>query len=168
MAKRTPDLRKLAQRQRWIIWLVLLSIFTQIIPFLNFPNSDLGMILYGVVTITQFAIYILMSVGVVMLLIARGNHVLMIILYGILMIAPCVNLLILLFVNMSVTRTLKRAGIHVGFMGVKDEDVERIINPDLCSHCGYNLTGNVSGICSECGEAVMMEAENTPRTTNSL
>ena len=24
----------------------------------------------------------------------------------------------------------------------------------LCTACGYNLTGNASGVCSECGEAV--------------
>jgi predicted amidophosphoribosyltransferase len=24
----------------------------------------------------------------------------------------------------------------------------------LCIHCGYNLTGNVSGVCPECGERV--------------
>lgn len=23
--------------------------------------------------------------------------------------------------------------------------------PGHCSHCGYNLTGNVSGVCPECG-----------------
>lgn len=26
--------------------------------------------------------------------------------------------------------------------------------PGHCQTCGYNLTGNVSGICSECGEPV--------------
>ncbi len=25
---------------------------------------------------------------------------------------------------------------------------------DVCLKCGYNLAGNVSGVCSECGEAV--------------
>jgi hypothetical protein len=24
----------------------------------------------------------------------------------------------------------------------------------LCAHCGYNLTGNVSGVCPECGGAI--------------
>ncbi len=24
--------------------------------------------------------------------------------------------------------------------------------PDHCKKCGYNLTGNVSGICPECGK----------------
>ena len=27
-------------------------------------------------------------------------------------------------------------------------------NPALCKTCGYNLTGNTSGICSECGERI--------------
>ena len=26
--------------------------------------------------------------------------------------------------------------------------------PGLCRYCGYNLTGNVSGVCSECGTEV--------------
>ena len=24
-----------------------------------------------------------------------------------------------------------------------------------CEHCGYDLTGNVSGMCPECGQSVM-------------
>lgn len=31
-------------------------------------------------------------------------------------------------------------------------DRRRHIQPDSCIHCGYNLTGNTSGVCSECGE----------------
>ncbi len=27
-------------------------------------------------------------------------------------------------------------------------------NPNACRHCGYDLTGNVSRICSECGHAI--------------
>jgi hypothetical protein len=30
----------------------------------------------------------------------------------------------------------------------------RRIPPGHCQSCGYNLTGNVSGVCSECGTAV--------------
>ncbi len=30
----------------------------------------------------------------------------------------------------------------------------RRISPGRCPKCGYNLTGNVSGICPECGEPV--------------
>ena len=98
------------------------------------------------------AAYLLMVVGVVAVLIARGNHVVMIIICGILMLAPVANLFVLLLVNISARHTLRQAGLHIGFMGVKPEEVERVLNPELCSHCGYNLTGNVSGFCTECGK----------------
>ncbi len=31
---------------------------------------------------------------------------------------------------------------------------KKIADPTLCSECGYNLTGNVSGVCPECGHPV--------------
>ena len=35
----------------------------------------------------------------------------------------------------------------------------RRIPPGHCQNCGYNLTGNVSGRCSECGTAIEREAK---------
>jgi hypothetical protein len=32
--------------------------------------------------------------------------------------------------------------------------VPRLTDPSLCVECGYNLTGNVSGRCPECGERI--------------
>ena len=150
--KRAPDLRKLAQRQRWMIWLVLISLLSQILPLM--PWGEYGVVAVIAGLLLQFATYVLMIVGVVLVLIARGNHILMVILCGILMLAPCANLFVLVLVNMSTTHTLRQAGLHVGFMGVNPEEVERVLNPELCSHCGYNLTGNVSGFCTECGRPV--------------
>ncbi len=34
----------------------------------------------------------------------------------------------------------------------------RPIPPGHCQKCGYNLTGNVSGRCPECGTAVARQA----------
>ena len=31
---------------------------------------------------------------------------------------------------------------------------ERAIPPGHCNQCGYKLTGNVSGVCPECGRAI--------------
>lgn len=31
---------------------------------------------------------------------------------------------------------------------------DRIMRPGACLNCGYNLTGNISGICPECGRAI--------------
>jgi hypothetical protein len=152
MKERKPDLRKLAKRQRWIIWLVLISLLAQFSATLTWGQFSFAVVV--ALLIVQFAVWVLMIVGVVLVLTAQGNHLLMVVICGILMLAPCGNLLLLLLVNMSVTRTLRRAGLRVHFMGVKDEDVERLLNPALCKCCGYNLTGNVSGQCSECGRPI--------------
>ena len=32
----------------------------------------------------------------------------------------------------------------------------------LCLKCGYNLTGNVSGVCPECGEEIVGQVEDLP------
>ena len=120
------------------------------------------MIIIVAAWLVQLVAYVLMIIGVVLLLTAQGNHPVIVVACGILMVAPCANLLLLVLVNMSVTRTLRRAGLHVGLMGVKKEEVERIVSPELCSGCGYNLTGNVSGYCPECGRAVEWAVSGWP------
>jgi len=152
LARRKPDIRKLAKRQRWLIWLVLISILTQFSPLL--PWGQFDSILLIVAGGVQILCYLLMLVGSILLLAALAWHPIWIILCGILMVAPCVNLLVLLLVNSIATRRLKKAGLTVGLMGVDPEKVERTLNPDLCKTCGYNLTGNESGICPECGSEV--------------
>jgi rubrerythrin len=32
--------------------------------------------------------------------------------------------------------------------------IRRLRKQHVCYHCGYDLTGNVSGICPECGMSV--------------
>ena len=152
MSRRRPDIEKLAHRQRWIIWLMLAAILLQFLPLLGM--GQFGIAIMVVALLAQLVIYVLLIVGVILLLTAQGNHIAITVLCGILMAAPCVNLLVLVAVNMSVTRTLRRAGLSVGFMGVKPDDLERVLRADLCTKCGYNLTGNVSGRCPECGEKV--------------
>ena len=46
-------------------------------------------------------------------------------------------------------RPLRRKCLNCGytFLGARPETP----NFDECAQCGYNLTGNVSGRCSECG-----------------
>jgi hypothetical protein len=33
-------------------------------------------------------------------------------------------------------------------------DLRIVYPPGHCRRCGYNLTGNLSGVCPECGEAI--------------
>ena len=48
--------------------------------------------------------------------------------------------------------------LPTGFLFRRDR---RRIPPGHCQRCGYNLTGNVSGKCSECGEPCKRDADAT-------
>ena len=39
----------------------------------------------------------------------------------------------------------------------------RRIPPGCCPRCGYNLTGNTSGVCSECGETIAASPPSSSR-----
>jgi hypothetical protein len=101
--------------------------------------------------------YVCAFVGLVMLMAALGRHIVWRILCIVLLFIPLVGLLVLLSVNAEANRAFKRAGIRVGLMGVADESVRRRLLGNLCLECGYDLTGNVSGICSECGTPIRRE-----------
>ncbi len=135
-----------------MIWLLLLALVMQFLPFLS--RWSFGPAVALLLGLFQLLVYVGMIVGVVLILVAISSHLLVTILCGVLMISPCGNLFVLVLVNMSVTRALKRAGLRVGFMGVPDEEVERVLDPNLCTGCGYSLTGNVTGICPECGRSI--------------
>jgi predicted Zn-ribbon and HTH transcriptional regulator len=151
MPKRTPNLRKLAARQRLILWLILGGIASFFLPLIPIGN---GLAAQFVHIGLQLLISVLLIVCVGLLLSAEGSHPIVIILTSIVMVVPLVNLLILLRVNDSATRTLKAAGLRVGFMGVSKAEVERLLAPGVCKTCGYSLLGNTSGKCPECGTAI--------------
>ncbi len=156
MRPRTPNYRKLARYQRWLLWQVFgnvaLYVAMMLLPPAFSARAGPAASTILIATSGSWAVLILaMAVTVVLVLHAEGNHVLMIILCALCAFAPCANFVLLVLVNNSATRTLRRAGILVGFMGASAAEVERALNPDLCKGCSYNLTGNVSGICPECG-----------------
>lgn len=47
------------------------------------------------------------------------------------------------------------------FLFIRDR---RRIPPGHCTNCGYDLTGNVSGVCPECGNRIVREADCSPAT----
>ena len=64
---------------------------------------------------------------------------------------PVLNVMVLVGQNTRATQLLQNAGLQVGLLGVSHNEASAAIDPMRCRECGYNLTGNVSGRCSECG-----------------
>lgn len=134
-----------------MLWLVLASIASFFFPLIPIGNGLAADILHIAI---QIIISILLVVNMGLLLSAEGTHPVVTILTALFMVVPLVNLLILLRVNDSATRTLKAAGLKVGFMGASKAEVEKLLAPGVCKKCGYSLEGNTSGICPECGTAI--------------
>ncbi len=67
---------------------------------------------------------------------------------------PFIGLLAFLLVNSDATRALRKAGLPVGILGVGHQAVRNKLDPRYCNDCGYDLTGNASGTCPECGRKI--------------
>lgn len=150
--RRGIDLREVAKRQRSLLWYVLASLLIQVA--LCTGGFAFHPILAAATGLAFWTLQIIIIVGVVRLLIALGVNVVWCVISALLLLAPCINLLLLLAINRQATSALKKAGLRVGLMGVPDEQVVRRMSIHICRSCGYNLTGNISGVCPECGTAI--------------
>jgi hypothetical protein len=151
------DVRLVARRQRLMLWLVLGSVASFALPFLADPVFHAfgqSEFLAAAFFLFLIAIRLAVIVGAVLVMRALRTNIVVLVLCALLMFLPAINLLILLVENLRATRVLRRAGLRVGFMGVMDDDVVRTLAPNLCRRCGYDLRGNVSGRCPECGTNV--------------
>lgn len=160
--RRSPDIPKLARRHRWLTWVILLMILIYILTFIDFASSGVfGPSIDVYVGVVGTVVHVLLLVAVVLVLVAAGNPIVNTIIFSAVMLAPCANILMAVFVSGSAGRKLREAGLSVGLMGIKPEDVERILNRELCRRCGYNLRGNVSGICPECGSQIDSQSQES-------
>lgn len=155
MAHRQPDILKLAIRQRCLWAFFLLGVVLQIAFY--HPWIQQEPIAVVITTLLFFIVLVIMLVSVFRVMMVDGTHLAVAIIVMFFMLAPCIGLLVFYLINRNATRILKRAGLKVGFMGVNRDEAERLLNPNVCSGCGYDLTGNVSGNCPECGLGIQRQ-----------
>lgn len=74
---------------------------------------------------------------------------------GLAMFIPIVNMIVLVGLNSHAAHVLSNAGMKVGLLGVSHQRVENLLDPAKCRKCGYDLTGNMSGRCPECGTDIV-------------
>jgi|GEM_PF-1359281 len=48
----------------------------------------------------------------------------------------------------------RRHGINATWRGVSRDELDKLADVNFCRRCGYNLEGNVSGVCPECGNSI--------------
>ena len=133
------DIRRIAARQRLMIWCVLAMLLVYALSVANTftgGNTPVTFAICGV----NLLLMVFLIVGVVSVQTALGTHIVMRVIGAILMLIPLIGLLSLLSTNNRATAILRAAGLRVGFMGVSDDEVERKLSPHRCHACGYNVT----------------------------
>lgn len=148
----TYDLLMIANRQRVLLLCILLSIVSYCVvgwPAIGRRTSNSA----TVTLIITLAIHALVIVAVLRVQAAVGIHLLWRLLSVPLLPIPIIGLLIMVVVNSQASATLRASGVRVGLFGVDPVQLQRLSAPNLCQQCGYDLTGNLSGRCPECGTA---------------
>ncbi|MGM3305182.1 hypothetical protein ACSQ6I_04205 [Anabaena sp. WFMT] len=111
----TPELRKIAQYHKLLLWSILVAILANLIR-LTINNTSIVLPIYFAAV--GFQIFALYNLGKSLKL----SIVLMIFLFVCLFI-PLLSLIILLFIHSQAVTALKAAGIKVGFMGADPESI---------------------------------------------
>ncbi len=152
------DIRVLARRYNavWILFAAFLAIIgLSIIPG-HFNRFDIMWVGIASLTLCHVAI----AVSVVLLNTAWGRHSVEAVVWGFFALVPLFGLFVASRVFLDVYRGLERSGFRPVWYGCYTNlEIERVLNQTVCTNCTYDLTGNESGRCPECGEALSHEPE---------
>ena len=154
--RKTINLKKVAFAQRWLVLCVLGMILIYAGAIFNafFTPPAIADPIQIALGLLSYAVGITAIVFVAMLAFALGTPVWLLVVLILLMIMPCVNFLILLITNGRATAILKQYGLKVGLLGVPPSEHPKLY-ANACAACGYNLAGNTTGLCPECGTPII-------------
>lgn len=159
MARRSPDIVKLASRRRWVGWLLSVGVaaypcsFVMQLMTMRSGGSLASAIALAILLVLLGSWAVTTLIGILLML-ADNWHPLVIVPVAVLLLAPCLNSMSLYLIDAVVVRSLRRAGVRVGFFGPSAAACRWLRDPDLCTGCGYDLSGNTSGRCPECGRSI--------------
>lgn len=147
--RRDTELCRIAHAHRRLLWVLLVSLPCQALILLEFPVTWPPRYPTGVVII-YLGISLLICRAMVGSLWARRKHPAVVVLSALPSLVPIGNLLLMEVEIRKAASALKSAGVVIGPFGASDDRVRRRIKHKVC-RCGYDLTGNVSRRCPECG-----------------
>lgn len=117
----------------------------------HYSRFDVMFVGLGFVGVSQVGI----AVAIVFLKHAWGCRRIESITWGIFSVIPLFGLYVASRVIWDVMMVMEKAGFRPVWYGFyKQIEIDRLLNPFVCTNCSYDLTGNESGRCPECGEPV--------------
>ncbi len=152
---RNAELFLVADRYRTLQWFLLAAFYGQS-SLLVMLDSGGRVGLGGGVLIVLFYGFLHWYAGRAMVLLLRAlrKSPTAVAVSASLVPVPVVNLAVMAISSSQAATALRKAGLRVGFFGASDQEVMARRNLNLCRQCGYDLTGNVSGRCPECGTTI--------------
>jgi hypothetical protein len=165
MKQPRATLEKIASAQKLLLWAILAAIVVNLgamaarASLQSNPVEPSAAIAINLAMVgLQVSIVVLQIAAVIQLCLALEEGWATIV-YVLLQCVPCLNLVLLLFLNGRATSYLKKAGIRVGLMGANSADVANY-QPKArkCPACGEPLDGAMTS-CPMCGEGLARGGE---------
>lgn len=148
------DLCIASQYQRRILWVALAYALCTGSLFALADSSLARIDLVEVLAPIQLILHFILALGVVRLARAIGYGLATCLLVLAMMLIPFINIAVVAAISMETIRLLRQAGIRAGMFGSKYREVLLQVKAMQCLKCDYNLTGNTSGRCPECGTQI--------------
>ncbi len=144
------DLRRVARLQRGMFWCLLaIAAIVAVVP-LAANQAVFGYALGAAWLAFLFAPIVLGGE----LLGVLNTRVAWMVFAALLFMVPGMNLIVMLYLYFRAKSELERVGLRPGLLGISDARLREHFAVPRCESCGYNLTGNVSGVCAECGSPI--------------
>jgi|GEM_PF-3336712 len=159
-SNKVTNYHRLARDQRILAWLTVL--FAAAHVALLFSDTSPGRIVVGAISIAGMiwvGLYLACAVAVGVIASQLRMKPAIVLLIGILAFVPFVSLLPIIAVQARLNRFWKSVGLRPTVFGVDPAMAEGLQHGTRCAGCGYNLQGNESGVCPECGRAIGLAAE---------
>ena len=156
---RFVNLRAVARTQRHMLYWIGLAL-TGLVAGVLFLALGIVPIPVAMVPFFFWGVTIVTAVLVGRLNWAMGENACLTAFAVLFTLIPIINVNNVLFANSAASSRLRDAGVPVGLLGASDDSVIRATSPWCCNHCGYDLTGNTSGRCPECGRPLSEEARS--------
>lgn len=91
---------------------------------------------------------------------ALGSNSLNYVTSFVLLLAFPLNLIPIVWLLRQSFAAMRGAGLKPNLFGLTDDQIIRHFCSDRCQGCGYDLTGNTSGVCPECGTRLVSATIN--------